>query len=288
LPDRVSVALQQLDQRNRWASSSNDEVAEGKLKLLGTDQEDRSATFLLWGDSHGRAMASFFHDLAESNNLMGYAAIGSNWDAKVIARPDEPEIQTRNDRIESLITDRQLKHVFFVQCWDATFAYLSPDWDEHTMYSGAEKQQMTASFGAMLERLCDQGCEIYLLCQPPRQPGGHDFRQRLYSQLAFGAGADAPSTTLHDYERTAFWLPPLQALTRHDQIHLLDIRSTWFDQDGQSHVILDGLSCYRDEDHISNHGAEKLMTPVFEPIFRRLSAESAEPRIARQTPRVTR
>lgn len=272
-PGRVSPQLAQLDAKNTWASVSDEDVAAGKLKKLGLIDEQSRPTFLLWGDSHARAMARFVDQVARHNGVPGCAAISSNVTARIVPRPDETEIIARNAAIEQLIYDQQITHIFMVQRWESTFGYHCPDDSDFHCYTSEQKQEMDRVLPNLVNRLRDHGCTVHLLCQVPRQHGDDLFRQYLFRQTVLPESNCITPKTLAEYEAEAFWLPHLQALAHLPNVNVLDIRDVCFDAGGQSIVFADGFSCYRDDDHLSDFGAERLLEPIFGPILAELGSQ---------------
>ena len=273
-PQRMEPALAELSSNNRWVLSSTEAILKGKLRKLGIKDSPRKPSFLLWGDSHAATISNAFNDLTIKQELYGFASIGPHTKSRLIPRPFEVTIQERNTKVEQLIYEYNLKHIFLVQRWDATYSYWSPGWDDYEFYTNEEKKQMDSILSSLLDRLSSRGCTVYLLSQVPRQDGDEMFRQKLFSQVKFPElQIVKPKTFVKYEEESQYWMVPLKQLAEKPGVELLDIRPFCFDSSGNSYVFYNGISCYRDDDHLSDHGARHLLNPLYAPILKRIRQE---------------
>lgn len=274
-PARMSDELHAMSDGNGWANTTHEDIAAGHLVPLGIAEQSTTPDFILWGDSHAGSLVGMFDESARAAGLRGLAAINGFDQANLVARPGQDALQVRNRQIEDHIVQAAIPHVFIVQRWERAFGYLNPEDSEFNRFTAAEKAEMNGDLAQIVARLTSAGCRVYLLDQVPRQEGEDLLRAELFRATMLENGdliTNRKSVLQH--REDAFWRPILQACQRHPNVALLNIEPYCFDESGQSQVFVAGQSCYRDDDHLSNHGARTLLRPLIAPILEAIATST--------------
>ena len=265
------------------------ELPRSNYSILG---RDGPPAFVLWGDSHAMAIVGLCDELARSKGLSGqcFAAPGIHpllgvWDNHHQKR----EVQLEwNRRVVEWIKRNKVSNVIMVARWEMAIPSRQIDWrdrdievtdedaremlencrmmfviqDDHSRGVSHEdaRRVLQEHFDETISSLEPAGTRVWFLMQVPVQ------NERPCARLTRGVPAKAYEAQQYEINRV------LKSCTR-PMLTVLGPGKCWFDRDGFSCMGDSGGSYYIDKNHVSSHGAEKLLRPLLEPIFDRMKKD---------------
>ncbi len=215
------------------------EIRRGSLPQIGA--KTGPVRVLLWGDSHAMTVAPLIDQLCKDRGIRGELATfpstlpvagfraGRKWEA-----PTE-----YGDAVLRYVARQDIEVVLLVGYW-------SRDVDE-------------PGFSATMQRtvalLNDAGCHVVLVRDVPEQP---NIKRRILMAVAGGRSLDKLGVSLAQHRvRQANADAVLLSLQR-PNVTVLDPTPFLLDSDGTCQVISNGVSLYRNADHLSGIGAQRL------------------------------
>jgi hypothetical protein len=252
-----------------------DDVRAGRLIVLGDESSaPERPHFVLWGDSHGRAMLGVIDDLAKEHGVMGYAATSAatvpvldTWRPSRSFPADE-----YNEAVLAFIAAKRPKHVLLIGRWTVNVEGRE-DGRSDTLIVNAEgvaattanaKVAFSTGLARTLSSLEALDVDVWLMKQVPLQ------RSNVPRMLARAAqrGEDLArlGVELEEHHARQEFVNGLFEASAGPRVHVLDPDPLLFDDDGYSTVRVGDKPAYRDKHHLSRAGA-RLLTPMFEPIF---------------------
>jgi len=243
-----------------------DDPEGAKRRIIGAPGH---ADFVLWGDSHARALVGLFDQLARPRKIGGQCFIVPTippligvWNSEQFA----PQTQLQwNISVIEWIKSHDVPHVFIVSRWDhrvpSRFTERGPTAQNTYLLQDDRSGRTTPDdacrvweegFKRTLAAL--EGRRVYFLMQLPVQET--DIR---------GARGVSEET----YELQQFEINRVLRSGRWPQLSVIG-PGDWF-RNGYSVTGDEGGSYYADGNHVSSYGAKKLLAPVLEPIFARIS-----------------
>lgn len=234
----------------------------GGYKSVIGDTEAKDA-FLVWGDSHTMAAAAGLDLSAKDHNVKGYV-VGFHSCFPFVA--DMKMMSAECNAINREVLDflqrhKEIKTIVLLARWDAYF-----DRMEKRVKEGKENHEYPFEYylGTLFEHFARQDRRVVFVAEVPPAPA-QSIRLYLIRQMRYDRNF-ALYTSLDKYlaeqegVRSALdTLAKDYAFTRIEPYETIC-------KDGLCPLMGNGQSYYKDDDHISNYGAEHFHK-MFEPIF---------------------
>lgn len=255
-------------------------IAADKLCTLGSSEG--KAKFMIWGDSHADAMMPLFDKWANDHALNGlflsYSGCPTIFDVYRVDSPASHQCGQFNQMIFEQIKQRKIKHVILVSRWsfyplDSMLRGMEGQ-DRPTNWASLapltitlSKQLFSRQFAKTLTQLLENNRKVWLVTQVPLQHAelspkklASDYWKDPDSLLNWHVSRDTHNA------RQAFVTQEIskQILEHGNNIKLLEPDELLCNQ-GLCTAVNDGISNYRDDDHLSKTGALRLM-PMLAPL----------------------
>ena len=261
------------------------EVARGDLPVLGDNNLPNSRIdFMVWGDSHARFTAKLFDNIANRNGLRGViAARGGYVPLLDVWRPARNEnLVDWNAAVLEFIRTRHVKNVFLVSRWafniegraDGRTDFLIADSTSHEVSREEARQVMRRGLKRTLRQLRNLEVKVWIMKQVPLQSG--DPRKSLCLAEIFGETVPVGVSWEAHSSRQANVHELFASLPTED-VTLLDPAPFCFDDSGNSRIGDRDGSYYKDDDHLTDYGAETLLSDLLSPVFTELSGNYKQP-----------
>lgn len=271
-------------ERTRWASCITEHRKEPpeevKLCMIGAD--DGKPEFLLWGDSHSRAIAPAVNKSAFASGVTGYMSAMPGCPPLLgIDRQDQflGSCSTYNDMlIEYLREHPELKTIILMGRWS-----ISADGSRFKNEEGATKRQIDVwknEFGTnaelfdiglkrTVEKLLEMDRQVVIVTGIPEV--GYDVPSSYIIASRTGRDVNAIiAPTLQEYQnRNLDANKTINEIAGKNPVIVVD-PSTALCDEKKCMVVTDGQPIYRDDDHLSIFGAQYI-SYVFDPLFQSLS-----------------
>jgi SGNH domain (fused to AT3 domains) len=269
-------ALQIADGGRDWARGwadcderSSEDVKAGRLCRLGNDgSKGVDPHFLLWGDSHALVLFPAIDQVAKEFGTAGFVASHRSCPPAATLMDDQNAsamgCRSFNDSVHDLISDQHLGVVFLAARWNA---YLQDDGSRPTTGSEDDAPPSDIFEGQlreMIEQLHARGTVVFFVEEVP-YPNNYN-PSRFARAVWKGADPSSAGISMTDYlKRNEHVFRYLESLS------VLDLKrvSTSLElcRDGVfCAAVSDRRSNYADANHLSTHGAEKLV-PAFRKAF---------------------
>ncbi len=253
---RFSAALLQFDQRgkgkvNPGYDMTTEDAVQGALPGLGVKSgANGKVAFMVWGDSHARALAVLINKLATKHGICGVLAAKGGTPPFLGSAADAQHGSRWNNAILSQIRSNEIRHVILVGRWTAYF-------QENDM-------EARLAFGNACNALSEMPVKIWLINQVPEQSMDPNLKlwksAWLDRELPFGIS----SQQHQDQQR--FSIDVLQSCTG-EQVALIDPSGYCIDDVGRTLIGDENGSYYFDENHLSNYGADVLLKELFDEVL---------------------
>ena len=252
--------------------------------------------FLLWGDSHGIAIAETIDRLAAEAGVPGEAWLKSGtpplphvW-RPLASRGEDSRRQAilLGDQMMEWIGRRKPRHVIVCARWSRYLEGGLDDAGEEFSIAGTDApageipttETARRAFEAGLLELSDRcrsiDATLWFLHEVPLQPRTPHLRAvdaALSGRPLSYEGVDLDTHRRYT-ERVAASIASLGA----DRIRQVDLAAPFFDRDGRSQVGRDGRAWYRDDDHVNTAGAAETLGKVLTEMIEGIAADCAEAR----------
>ena len=249
-------------------------VETGNFPLLVVDETKddlKTIPVLVWGDSHAWAASPAIHSMCKEYKMNVYGAVCAGFmpllDAKLT---NQKELADVNDKIFEIADKYKIKDVIIASRWSVY--PLGEPGDNNPLLVAEDgrtpKQQFEMLYKKTIERLRAKGLRIWVMKQVPKQR--YHVPYMMANALRFGRKLsdydfEAMSTTKAEHEaRQSFVNSVIDKYS--EGVHILDPAPFLPFKNGHYLMELDGKPLYRDDDHVSVLGAEK-MKDVFKPMF---------------------
>lgn len=242
---------------HQYGTSVSDAVGENFVEL-GNKDKSQPIHVIIWGDSHAMAILPAFDELCRRSGVRGVSA---NHAATVpligFSQPNHPDglrgdSEAFNQAIIRYIKHNRVKHVVLVASWL-----------DHVNRTSANAVQR--GLKSTLEAL--QGCDARLWIMPVVPT----YEWQVPKMLAFttleGRSIVNLGKPLEVYRELIHQQSDIfHSADTHGLLTMLDPTSLFTGLEGRCLLQSEGWSLYRDNHHLSAHGASHL-SPLFEPLF---------------------
>ncbi len=279
LPEHVRRIAAPLTELTRYQANLP-QLKRAELPLLGMPREqEQSPDFLVWGDSHAMAAASCFHTLAQEHQLSGVMAAREGLLPVLgIWRPDSkldgPPAVVWNDEVLAYIRQQRVKNVILVGRWAVNIEgrpngkndSLIAEHDAQSTNKLVARAALDAGLERTLRELHALGVKVWIMEQVPLQTFSP---QRAIVRSVF-LGSELPqgvSLETHDQRQHHVHDIITRQAANGYGAQVIDPRTTCFDAQGRSLLGNRNGTFYRDDDHLSDLGANVLLRPILTPVF---------------------
>jgi peptidoglycan/LPS O-acetylase OafA/YrhL len=234
-------------------------------RILGDPKNKNfSPAFVLWGDSHAKAIAILCDDLARSRGLCGrcFAYPGVTpllgaWSKELLAPEEDHESSRRQlswsrDVIE-WINNNRVRDVIVAGRWDL-LTRNSP------VVPADSQRTLDECFHETISALESSGARVWLLMQVPAQNDDPLARS-------------SKGVTKQDYLAQQYWISRLLKSPTAPGLTVIGPGGHWFDRHGYSLKADVGGAFYADDNHVNRYGSQKLISPLLEPVFDRIKKD---------------
>jgi hypothetical protein len=257
----------------KYAKASAQTASVRGHLLPSDDNKGKTVPVLLWGDSHAAYLAPVFADICKDRgytmHIRSKAGSPPFFQASVPRDPDLPE---RNEAVFKLIVEEKIDHVILTSRWEAYHQ------DENSLvFHGNRDLSVEESYSACLkytvDRLQQAGCNIWIMSQVPLQK--YDPPRILANAQRYHGNSKVNGISISEnHDNFLVSNAALSQISKMRGVNILDPTPFFFPQGDYSILATNGLSLYKDEDHVSPIGA-RMLRPLFDPIFNRLEAGSS-------------
>ena len=289
LPSRFDESTRNIIADIGWAGreyATDGPSASPAGKSIGDSTKSRP-DFVLWGDSHGMAVAALIDKLAKERGLSGNALLSSGrppvtglWKPLKGPASQATTLAINQSRFDWIVNSK-VKHVILVARWKGMIDGLrDTEIDERTgrvrnypmvvdepeMIPSAEvsRKALRLQLTKMIERLADNDVKVWLVFQMPVSTRAHVARDfyltRRFPKLNPEVfWLDTPKSEYLE-DRASI----LSLLTGISSENLQFIDPLPFVFDGEEQLLLYGeRAYYRDEDHLTRAGAEVFLGSMY-------------------------
>jgi len=275
----------------RVYASDEENAKRGTFPALGSrDSTSSEVDVVIWGDSHALAIGHLADRLAEKYGLSGRIAADSSATPVLnVWRPAAGETgQSKkrwNQHVCDYIRDHRVPNVLLVSRWamyieagrTGQMDNLIVDHESGSVSPTESRKVLLRALSKTVAEIEQSGARVWILAQVPQQD--QEPARRL-ARAAMWGGEHPKGVTLQEHLKQQSNV--LDVLSRLPPGHItLDPAPYFFDESGYSRLGDDRKSFYSDDDHVSPHGAEVLLTPVLEPVFAEIAADKAHRHAAR-------
>jgi len=277
LPSHVYQLIQDNDVPKRFRCTT-EQVRSGELPVLGIrPSAGEPVDFIVWGDSHAMATGTLFEILATEYQQHGRMAARSaiapliqTWRTST-----HREAPRWNDEVLQFIQQHNVPHVFLISRW-AVGIEGRPDGDlsslisnEHTELRSRRdaRQVFQQQLQQTLQELSQAGTHVWIIQQVPLQKSNPEHLVVRAALANMGIPTGVSLTTHQQRQEHANRIIHQVAATM-PNVTVLDPARVCFDTNEQSILGDQQGVFYADDDHLSPHGAEILLRPLLEPVFK--------------------
>ena len=227
---------------------------------LGSGTKDKPVELLVWGDSHAMAAMTVLDVLCKEHAIHGVAAVHSSqvpfigYESRSEGSMMEESVAF-NDAVAAYIRRKHVGDVILIGSWQGCI-----DFDHGT-------EKLRRALLATIAALKESGTRVWVMKDVPHQ--NFNVPNALASAGFFGRDPESlglPATQERDALRA---MAPLFDGIDDPDVTFLDPADLFFSPQGFYRVAAGGYALYRDNHHLSTHGA-MLLRPLFEPIFEKI------------------
>lgn len=292
VPKRFPVHVQKVTEAKNSSSRFAVGLAaihQGQLPALGVPSTgERPPDFLVWGDSHARAFGECFHSIAQDQGLSGFIAgrsatvpILGVWRPKY--RGNAKESRKWNQEVLDFIRRSQVRNVILVSRWavniegrpNGSTDSLIANEGEMSANAGIARVAFDHGLSRTLDELEMLGVRVWILKQVPLQK--FDPKKAIIRSLIFGQEIPrgTPFAEHAKRQENANRIIDQNVMGR-QMACAVDLSQPFFAYGDRSAIGDAQGSYYRDDDHVSDHGANILCRPVLESILAEIAASGAQ------------
>lgn len=251
-------------------------VSYSQLPVLGNNspESQNKVDFIIWGDSHGMAIASTLDQIAKVKSLSGKAVLMSGVpplpDLYRPNRHDAVEVQKRQLEIISLldkICPRNLILVarwsLFIEGWsDLESGRVQPFVIADERYAGGDYQEPSEVVQRGFQRLADfcknRGIRLHVVREIPECKMASPAKDWFRFQTGMAMGFNEERRNYSEIVLRQKSMDLIYEGLVDEQVFVHCISSRLVDDDGSVMPIAESRSSYRDNDHLSVSGSKRI------------------------------
>ena len=284
IPNRFDSEERVLIQDAVWTgntlASTTADVEADRIPMFG-ERDNVERPFLLWGDSHAMTWTDVVASASKELGRPGFAALhGGVPPIPGLWRSGMPQGKAFNKAVLDFIDRHEIKDVILVSRWSvyvAGYSASDPVFDgrrsddvflsdtaEASKSGEASLQAMIRGIESLAKGLEERGVRVWLIRQVPVQ--GSVVAENAVRNMLLGWDAnpilavDRESHREQQFILDRFYAAAESAIG--DNGGVLDPGDLFFDDAGEGRVLVDGRYLFRDDDHLSKSGAEKLRSLI--------------------------
>lgn len=258
-------------------------VLKNDIALIGERNNDSDIDFLLWGDSHAGVISDLCDQLGKRHHLSGaIAARAATAPCLGGARKSHlSEAMKWNATVMEFVRHRNVKNVFFVARW-AQYINGRPNGRLDTLISDESTPVDTRESAARVlskclkdttQELASRGINVWFIKQIPLlscNPVRHQFLEKFHPKLAPELQLGTDRIEHDNWQRRVS-----QIVDSLKSVSVIDPGTTTYTHHAERSRIgdLDG-SYYSDENHLSTHGVNVLISPLMKGPFESIARNS--------------
>ena len=262
-----------------WGTCENvKNKLDDKKELCNIGVDNKENSFILWGDSHARALVSSVNQSAKKYDLAGQIATQAGCPPLLhIERPNRLSCHEFNQTVLQYISDRpNIKTVILVARWALSTNSTRYKKESGTTIKLVDLQSNsnndttnTILFEIGLRRTIDSlqklGREVVLVNPIPEV--GYDVPSANFISLLSGREVNSIiSPSLNEYyQRIQSVVSIFTSLEKEKNIKIIDPSKYLCDKE-YCKVVVNDVPLYRDDDHLSTYGS-KYVSRSFDPVF---------------------
>ncbi|WP_342653984.1 acyltransferase family protein [Pseudomonas sp. F3-2] len=273
VPGRLSGLAKAYADSREWQAGQlqclmdSDSKEPMKVCRFGPESHDTPEQ-LVWGDSHAAHLLPAIKSDAELYNQPVWL-ISLSGCPPIPGKVSRKQCADFNKRVASLIQEKRIHDVVLAARW-SLYLYGAEDGDmRNAIYKRESRevaeQRVSAQIRETVASIRQTGAQVWLVKEVPLQRQG--TIARLSSLAMVGRSAADVGRPITDHlARQRFISELFASLSAADpDVHVLD-PAPILCPDGICRAALNGVSQYKDEDHLSDHGGER-MKPLLAPVF---------------------
>lgn len=262
----------------RFAETSMEEPAVRIIRktfkdfyLINEDSDEEPQPFLVWGDSHARAIVPLFQELCRKQKTNGYHACRPSTPPLlgVNSLPDDDSIHPHNQLVLKAIKEKKIRKVFLFGRW-LHYYNLGKD-SQNSPLTDHDSSDRTPAvvFKSAVEKtvftLREMGVEVIIMKQVPDQ--ARSIPSALWMAHRYGHPLDETGITIKDHladqaaVNRVFDSVKGEGVIVIDPLEILSLPNKRTMVDRNSEVL------YLDDNHLSKAGARAL-APLFRDFIR--------------------
>lgn len=256
------------------------------LPVIGSLETSERPKVLLWGDSHAMSIMPAFDVLGkelDSGVLVaaqpGIPPLAGTWPLRKSFQPVD-----YGSSVLEFVEEADIEHVVLAARWNAyVFGGDGGDrgqllCDSTTLSTSPE--QAKAVLRRSLRQTCGQltaaGAKVWILRQVPFQP--NNAPGTILKLAIWDRDLNELATTVDEHQLRFAAINRLLDSVSDLSVHYLDPVPFVVDENGRCRTVIDDVAIYRDQDHLSAHGALQL-----QPLLRQVLDHTTGPtRVASQ------
>jgi peptidoglycan/LPS O-acetylase OafA/YrhL len=235
---------------------TTEDIWEGKLAPLGVADPARPPALLVWGDSHAMAALPAIDLFLKERGLAGRAATHSST-APVLNWFKTNQFGLRKDALE--FNEAILSYIERQKIPDVI---LSGYWSAYAENDGSNSGPFEPALLETVRRLVAAGARPWILLDAPvhsfQVPTALSRSVVFQTDLTAYCAKPTAENEFDSIDRTTI-AAILAAGGR-----ILDPKPSFLDATGRYYRIeIDGIALYRDAEHLTTHGAKRMLLPLF-------------------------
>jgi peptidoglycan/LPS O-acetylase OafA/YrhL len=285
-PERFEQDIGLLVEDTQWNGSQyelplDDDFSAATLPNLGTCGNGDKLDFVVWGDSHAMVLSDVFRSIADDAGLCG-TVIATHSVAPVpgIAKSHKLDLQkamNRNEAVMDFLIREKPRRVFLVARWGAHFDldlcdtrnYFKKgikdklsDLDDTTFKRS--NKTIEELFQAFIRRLIETGIQVIIVAQIPET--GESNNATDFLKWYTGRKPTPPAKSKSEVEHLFQQRYATRLFNAAQEVGALfiDTSQQFFDINRRTINYADSRAYYRDADHVTRWGAERLREAIAE------------------------
>ena len=240
-----------------------EDAEQGQLPRIGEEYDLNSQVdYMVWGDSHARAVGKLVDDLGKEYGLSSIIAARSKTGPLLNSTVRPADQIEWNNRVLENVRGLKIQNVILVGRWTTYFG------------AGIPKDNAAANVEGInntVNELRAMGVRVWILNQVPEQSRNPNIL--LMRASLNGMPLPTGITRNEDQDKRGKINSILDSMSN-DNVTLLNPLPYCFNRQNESRLGDSGGSYYWDDDHLSVYGTHVLLRDLFKPVFQDIANHS--------------